>query len=395
MSDGDGQVEGLEQEVGLSRLRTLARLMGVPAAAEGVSVDMSRIEYMLAGREVLDQRVLDKLASISGMFVGSIDEEGDGAGSLAPGLGGGMSRGTGVVTQGGDVVSDGDVDWLGESLLPVEHEPVTAGVGPADAVDVGDGMSVVLTAPGPDPRSAVGFGGDWEEEVDADEDGGEDGREWDEADGEEASDEEGEASEEEESPGEDVVIAARGGDLEPVVGVDLTGDGRADLPLVGVGLVRPGVSWTEEIEQKRMALRSARALALMSQFPVGRSYQRHVASVGLVTQIELALISFYHEAVPDPSVVWDGEKRGKEIDRRLCRLRWVEREQHREYGGFKGVWNRLVGRRKISGVDLYEEMVKEVDRLVKAIEGGNKGGDLMNELMLFSGVDSFGQLNPG
>lgn len=82
------------------------------------------------------------------------------------------------------------------------------------------------------------------------------------------------------------------------------------------------------------------------------SYQEHVAAQGMVTQVELALIAYFHESVPDPGCERDSERRSREIERRLARLRWVERKQEREYGGLKGVWNWLVGKHKISGKEL-------------------------------------------
>ena len=45
-----------------------------------------------------------------------------------------------------------------------------------------------------------------------------------------------------------------------VVAVDLDQDGTPDVELSGLGMLTPSVSWTEEQEQKRISLRSARAL---------------------------------------------------------------------------------------------------------------------------------------
>ena len=82
-------------------------------------------------------------------------------------------------------------------------------------------------------------------------------------------------------------------DTPAIVGVDLDGDGEYDVELAGVEMVAPTQSWGEEIERKRISLRSAKALALISQFRLGVKYQESVAALGLVTQIELALISFF------------------------------------------------------------------------------------------------------
>ena len=78
-----------------------------------------------------------------------------------------------------------------------------------------------------------------------------------------------------------------------------------------------------------------------------------VTALGLVTQIELALITYFRESLPEPGQNWDAQKWAKEIERRLARLRWVEQQQNDEDSGLKGVWNRVRGRGKPSGKELY------------------------------------------
>ena len=163
----------------------------------------------------------------------------------------------------------------------------------------------------------------------------------------------------------------------------LDGDGE----LAGVGVVSPGMGWAEEMERKRVSLRSARALALITQFRLGMSYQEHVAALGLVTQVELALISFFQESVPEPGVEWDSERRAREIERRLARLRWVERE----FGGLKGVLNRLAGRGKVSGKELYQRMLNEADGMLEVMSEGARELEAMEEMMRYSGVDHLGR----
>ena len=154
----------------------------------------------------------------------------------------------------------------------------------------------------------------------------------------------------------------------------------------GFGL-SPGASWSEDMDRKRLSLRSARALAVLTQFRLGMDYQDVVASLGLVTQIELALISFFGESVPEPGVEWDAERRHREIERRLARFRWVEREQAKEYSGFKGVWNNLIGRTKVSGKELYQQMLEEADGMLAAMSGGGQDVGAMEEVLKYSGVD--------
>ena len=65
--------------------------------------------------------------------------------------------------------------------------------------------------------------------------------------------------------GDDAVgpLDAFGRHFPSVVTVDLDQDGAPDVELSGVGMLTPSVSWTEEQEQKRISLRSARALAAL------------------------------------------------------------------------------------------------------------------------------------
>ena len=110
------------------------------------------------------------------------------------------------------------------------------------------------------------------------------------------------------------------------IGADLDGDGIADVEFHGLGVVSRSGAWVETMDRQRVALRSAHAVAVMTQFRLGMDYQENVAALGLVTQIELALISFFGESFPDPGMPWDAERRAREVDKRLARLRWVERE---------------------------------------------------------------------
>ena len=94
--------------------------------------------------------------------------------------------------------------------------------------------------------------------------------------------------------------APRGEDLrESVLAVDMDGDGVADIAFPGVGVVSTGESWDDRMDRKRVSLWTSRSLAMMTQFRIGMKYQEHVAALGLVTQIELALIAGFRESVPE------------------------------------------------------------------------------------------------
>ena len=177
---------------------------------------------------------------------------------------------------------------------------------------------------------------------------------------------------------------------EHVIAIDLDGDGELDVELPGLGVVaRSNVSWADGMERKRIALRSARAVAVMTQFRLGMDYQETVAALGLVTQIELALVSFFGESVPEPGMAWDAERRAREVDKRLARLRWVEREQAEEFSGLRGMLNALKGKRRVSGKELYQRMVDEADVMLDMMKTGNKRLDVMGEVFRYTGMDHF------
>ena len=168
--------------------------------------------------------------------------------------------------------------------------------------------------------------------------------------------------------------------------LDLDGDGVADVSLVGLGgTSRPGTTWRDEEDQRRYAFRNARALAVMTMFRIGMTRQEYVEAIGTVARYELALIAHFREAVPDHTERWDAKRRFREIERRLARLRWVEMEQEKEYGGFRGLFNRARGRRRVTGKELYEKMVSDADDLVMAM-AELRPMDELSSVMQFSGL---------
>ena len=181
-----------------------------------------------------------------------------------------------------------------------------------------------------------------------------------------------------EVPGVEVPEGDVGGDV--VVGLDMDGDGKVDLPLPRAAVVPRKGTWTEDIEDRRQALWTARSIAQMTQ---GRllKHKEMVAALSWVAEIELALISFYEDSVPDPDVPWDLERRTREINVRLERLRWAREEKEKEYGGVKGMMKWLVGDRMPSGKELYQKMVNEADRLLESVEIGNTGVSVVETVL--------------
>ena len=184
-----------------------------------------------------------------------------------------------------------------------------------------------------------------------------------------------------------------GSGANQVLGVDLDQDGKPDVAVYGIDLSsRPGMAWMEQQDRRRTSLRNAHVMATMTQFRIGMTRMETVTALGLVTQIELALITYFRESLPEPGQNWDSQKRAREIERRLARLRWVEQQQNDEDSGLKGVWNRVRGRRKPSGKDLYRKMIENADAMVLGMEEPDRDDDVMAEALLFTGA---GPEDPG
>ena len=172
---------------------------------------------------------------------------------------------------------------------------------------------------------------------------------------------------------------------ELALGVDLDGDGIADVSMAAMVSGRPGVGWKDEQDKRRVSLRNARALAVMTMFRLGMTYEEQVAALGLVSQIELALISYFRESVPEPGQSWDPHRRAREIERRLARLRWVEGEQQKERSGVRGMWNWLIGKPPLTGKMLYDKMIEHADGMLAAMNEERYSKDIMSDVMRFTG----------
>ena len=97
-------------------------------------------------------------------------------------------------------------------------------------------------------------------------------------------------------------------------------------------------------------------------------YSKLLDSYETVIRLELALIMGFYDSVPEPGMNWDLSRRAREIEKRMARLRWVERERNQEYSGVLGLLKKVVigDRRWVSGKDLFERIVRESEAMVEA-----------------------------
>ena len=180
-----------------------------------------------------------------------------------------------------------------------------------------------------------------------------------------------------------------------VLGIDPDGDNIPGVSLAGMVSGRPGVGWKEEQDKRRIAMRNTRALAVMTMFRLGMSYEEQVAALGLVSQVELALISYFKGSVPEPGQSWDPHRRAREIERRLARLRWVEGEQQKERRGVCGLWNWLTGKPPLTGKMLYERMIQHADGMLAAMSNERFQENIVDQAMQFVGSGPAGGPDDG
>ena len=180
-----------------------------------------------------------------------------------------------------------------------------------------------------------------------------------------------------------------------VIGIDPDGDNIPGVSLAGMVSGRPGVGWKEEQDKRRIAMRNTRALAVMTMFRLGMSYEEQVAALGLVSQVELALISYFKGSVPEPGQSWDPHRRAREIERRLARLRWVEGEQQKERRGVRGLGNWLTGKPPLTGKMLDERMIRHADGMLAAMSNERFQENIVDQAMQFVGSGPAGGPDDG
>ena len=135
------------------------------------------------------------------------------------------------------------------------------------------------------------------------------------------------------------------------------GRDASNRPSEAVGM-SPVPNRDEIRDRRREGLFGILHLARMRQLRVN-PYHERLTLTEVVAQIELVLIGLFKVSVPEPGEEWNSERRDREVDKRIARLRWAEREQEREFSGFRGLWNWLCGKKRLSREDLYRKLVAE------------------------------------
>ena len=64
-------------------------------------------------------------------------------------------------------------------------------------------------------------------------------------------------------------------------------------------------------------------------------------------------------------------------------------EESKEFSGIKGILNRIVGRRRMSGKEMYEKMVAEADWMVVAMRSRRQDADVISEVASYVGLAGF------
>lgn len=141
-------------------------------------------------------------------------------------------------------------------------------------------------------------------------------------------------------------------DLESVV---------AKSPL---GVPAPGLTAGERESRRRDNLWAAREVALMSQASLVADEKDLLYAMGVVNQIELALIMVFGESVPDRNRPWDSFRRQKEIYIRMVRRNRIQRDLKRETSGLKGFLNSVRGKKPLTAKELYARMQDYVDDMM-------------------------------
>lgn len=153
-------------------------------------------------------------------------------------------------------------------------------------------------------------------------------------------------------------------ELEEVSGISSASEeeaGLAELGLAGEDLRAPYARGTSE--KVKNVLMVIYVETMRRQMDMSLSERAVLEQMGLMLQIELALIMYFGESVPETGQHWDTERRTREMLLRVKRLRWVQAKQAEEFKGLRGVMAWVFGSKPKTGKELFALMLKEVDEM--------------------------------
>ena len=131
----------------------------------------------------------------------------------------------------------------------------------------------------------------------------------------------------------------------------------------GVSVLSPGATAGEQYERRLENLWAARDLAIMTQFAIGVEDSDILYALGLVNEIELALIMMFRQEVPRGGRPWDEYRRQKEIYVRMVRKNRIQRNLKKERSGWRGLVSKAKGEKPMSARDMFSRLMVYVDEM--------------------------------
>ena len=153
----------------------------------------------------------------------------------------------------------------------------------------------------------------------------------------------------------------------------------------GVSLPAPGETAGEQWDRRLNNLWAARDLAIKTQFAIGVDETDMLYALGLVNEIELALIMMFRQSVPERGRRWDEYRRQKEIYVRMVRKNRIQRNIKKERAGLKGFFSRVRGDKPMSARDMVDRLIVYVDDMEFVMDEGRVSERLMRGVRDFMG----------
>ena len=153
----------------------------------------------------------------------------------------------------------------------------------------------------------------------------------------------------------------------------------------GVSVLAPGATAAEQFDLRLENLWAARDLAIMTQFAIGVDEREMLYALGVVNEIELALIMMFRQSVPERGRRWDEYRRQKEIYVRMVRKNRIQRDLKRQQSGWKGIVAKARGDKPMSARDMFDRLKVYVDDVQYVMDESNLSERLMDGMREFMG----------